>query len=452
MRFLTLTFLVLTLFSCSGGDDGNTNSTPKNLNVSLNITPGTVLVNEAVTISVDVSNASDSYTIDASVDGQTIALDQNNSASFSTATVGTHNVIVTVSDSDETKEVTGSFVVNEAPVTTPLSAQLTISPKSVLLNESVTISVAVSNVSGTVSVSASVDGQAITLDQNFSATYTATTVGSHSVDVVVSDSDETKNLNDTFMVSDAPIALSASLSISPNAVGLGQPVTISVAVNNPTGAYTIAASVDDQPITLGQNNSVDFTSVIVGTHVVKATVTDTVNTVNLTENFTVNPPSIITISNQQMALSGTFISNCHLDPTGTGYLILSLTTITSTVATVSATAYIDSMCATSIAVTSANLSLDSIGNVISTAGWLDETGTVQTPPLKSDGSGTLAESESATLLNLTALTTSSLLNITQGDKIQLYFVVDDTGATPILYPKSSFSSNSVSTSPYYTKQ
>ena len=257
------------------------------------ISPTTVEPDETVQISVKVKNTGTKsgtktikLTIDGVVEGSkdvTLGVDESDTVSWNVkkTTPGTYSVDV--------NGLTGSFEVEteEGPGPEPpepaafVLSNLVVSPSTVEPDETVTVSVTVTNVGekeGSYTAELLIDGvkvdeYTVTLDGGFSETveFTVTedTDGTYTVSI--------GELSDSFTVetptpppAPAEFVLS-NLVVSPTTVEIGEPVTVSVTVTNvgeEAGSYTAellidGSKVDEDTVTLvGEaSETVEFTGV-----------------------------------------------------------------------------------------------------------------------------------------------------------------------------------------------
>lgn len=156
-----------------------------------------------------------------------------------------------------------------------------------------------------------------------------------------------------------------------------------------------------------------------------------------------------TISGNNLELSGTYTSNCHLTDS-LDYIILTLQ-INGTKINQSAVVYTDSSCSSALGSDSVVLEASETGTTITTANWVDANGNVVSAPMAGDSSGPLSDNETASVFNVKALTTG--LIFTAGQTFQSFIVIDDTGSKTILHFAHSYPATlSAETDPVYTRQ
>jgi YD repeat-containing protein len=88
--------------------------TNANLDGVIQLAPISVLVDENLSLDIDVLNANGAVTVTATVDGTPISLDGNYQATLSSSVLGTHIVDVTITDSVETIALQSAFVVSDS--------------------------------------------------------------------------------------------------------------------------------------------------------------------------------------------------------------------------------------------------------------------------------------------------------------------------------------------------
>ncbi len=139
------------------------------------------------------------YSLIQAPSGMTIAAD--GTIAWTPAAAGSQAVRVRVADAQSYVEQSWSISVLAADV--PLNADVHITPDPAPLGGSITIQIAVSGAAGQTTVSGTVDGTPIVLDQDGSTTIAApTTPGSHTVVVTVTDGHDTDTTEVTFNVID----------------------------------------------------------------------------------------------------------------------------------------------------------------------------------------------------------------------------------------------------------
>ena len=163
--------------------------------------------------------------------------------------------------------------------------------------------------------------------------------------------------------------------------------------------------------------------------------------------------SVLTVSGGTVALDGNYKSQCHLSSDGLAYLLFSLAISgNNLVLTLDSYLNTNTNCiGTPVASDSAGFNISATTTTIATSGWVDGTNGIISPPNASDASGPLSNNESVTVLNFTV--TSAGIIFTLGQTGQTFFVVDDTGAMPVMYFSDGYPGNSlVETIPTYYKQ
>ena len=150
--------------------------------------------------------------------------------------------------------------------------------------------------------------------------------------------------------------------------------------------------------------------------------------------------SVTTISGVKITLAGAYKTSCLNDGSGNGFI----ETINFDGASWSFTAEAwsgDPLCSNS-PTTTESVSASSTENTsdISITGWVLSVGSAATPPVASDSSGPLSNTESVT--PITVIITESGFGFPIGGSGSLFYVVDDTTASTILYQDDDADSNS----------
>jgi len=143
------------------------------------------------------------------------------------------------------------------------------------------------------------------------------------------------------------------------------------------------------------------------------------------------------VSGNQVGLNGSYQTGCHASSAPTDstseFLVISDITWTYTKNDFTGTTACIGSPATTTVVT-ATLSANAIDSAI--VGWEDGDGASTTAPMASDNSGLLSDTEAFTPLSL-LVTASTDPSISVGATVNdLYYVIDDTGTTLILYRDS----------------
>ncbi len=152
----------------------------------------------------DADGDSLSYSLTDAPSGMSV----DGTAEITWAPTSEQTVSVTLRVSDGQGYVTQSWMIEVVPADAELNAQLAITPENVAEGDTVTLRVIPDNAVAPVSVSLTVDGSPVVLDESYQAQIQASGLGSHSVTATVTDAYATITENGSFLVRD-PNSLAA---------------------------------------------------------------------------------------------------------------------------------------------------------------------------------------------------------------------------------------------------
>jgi hypothetical protein len=154
--------------------------------------------------------------------------------------------------------------------------------------------------------------------------------------------------------------------------------------------------------------------------------------------------SVTTISGVKITLSGDYKAICVDDGSGTG--LIETINFNGALWTLTIDAWVgDLTCTGNPTLTdSVTASLVTSTNDISITGWVLSDGSIAPPPVASDGTGPLSATESVSPLSVTI--TSAGFGFQVGDTGTIFYVVDDTTNSTVLYSDDDAGTNSNATS------
>ena len=262
--FLLIVF-VLVLSGCP------TPTTP--LHVELTSTSNTITKGESVTFTSSPAGGAGSYNFSWFVNS--IQVTEQNGSTFTKvfSTAGNYSVKVEVNDGEHLSSDTVTVTVEEPP-----ELSITLSPSmNQAINEgtSINFSVAITNGSGSNTISWYIDTDVQTGQTTSTFSNTFDDAGTYTVKVSVNDGTETKEKSINVLVSVAPIALSIVLSPSVNQeIVEGTSVNFSVTTVGGSGTNSISWYIDTD-VQAGQTTSTfSHTFATAGTFTVKVKVND----------------------------------------------------------------------------------------------------------------------------------------------------------------------------------
>jgi len=166
-----------------------------------------------------------------------------------------------------------------------------------------------------------------------------------------------------------------------------------------------------------------------------------------------NSVSIVTISGGTHELNGTYTTGCHGDGDDSVEEIL---VYSGTTWNYTSTLYMNVADCSGTGIPSTLKATISAGAELAITGWVDGTGSSATAPGAEDSVTTITDTEAFTPLSLTITEVGGAFagQITVGFTTQLFYIVDDTGANPVLYRDDDYEDNSLEAGIYdpYTQQ
>ncbi|GAA6173937.1 hypothetical protein NBRC116592_36070 [Colwellia sp. KU-HH00111] len=189
------------------------------LNAQLQIAPLQVITGEIVTLSVFTQGGVGEVTYQLSVNGQLLTTDLNDQFVYAdTEQAGIYTVMLIAKDEvGNEHRITNYFTVivdDNSDEDVVLSADILVSDQFAVEGELVTLQVVPTNAIAPLSVSLTLDDHPLVLDENYLVQITATEVGLHALEAIVTDTYGSVTVNNEFFVRDPAINMSPIIESS----------------------------------------------------------------------------------------------------------------------------------------------------------------------------------------------------------------------------------------------
>ncbi len=263
--------------------------------VGLVVNPVNPVVGAPVTIQVNAFDNIAVASLTLEINGQTIVLDNSNSATYVPSISGIHTVTATAVDTSgnstsQTLDISASVNTNSAPAvtSTPIEVATIGAPYFYQVTatdaENDPIEYALLNHPLGMYIDHST-GEIIWTPSEIQ-------LGTYDLVVRISDGNLFVDQSWTITVSEPVVApLNADIFATPKFVDAGEVVVVSVTIQNPVGEVSTEITVNNVVEQLNQNNELHFTPMDVGAHDIVVEVSDTVDLIVLAETVYVRDPN-----------------------------------------------------------------------------------------------------------------------------------------------------------------
>lgn len=262
-------------------------TTPPQVAVTVQ-TPAPILVGQAVSLQVNASDDRGVVQTTLTVNGASVPVASNGSATFVPTVSGLHSVVAQASDAaGNSGQDTTAFTVDAD--TTPPTVTVNATPNPVNLTEPVSITVTTTDdvavLTRTLRVSGPVipDGIDLTLDAAGQATFTPFQPGTYTLEASATDpSGNTGMATASFDTSGTPDTTppTVQVQVTPNPVGVGTPVTATVTVTDDSAIASTTLIINDIPIPLDTSGRGVYTPPTLGTFTAVAVARDVFGNTN----------------------------------------------------------------------------------------------------------------------------------------------------------------------------
>lgn len=238
--------------------------------VSISSTASTVVVYQAFTITVNASDNVGVVKVEAEADGVPLVLDENRKCVIVPEQTGVITIKAYAYDSKENVGTAERKITVNAD-TTPPSVSISSTASSIIAGKPVTITVSASDNAKVARIEADADGVPLVLDESGKCTIIPETPGTLVITARAYDaSDNVGTATRNITVQADTSAPSVSISTTASRVAAGSPFTITVSASDNVGVTAIETYINEELVTLDENNQYTYIPKKEGTVVIIA--------------------------------------------------------------------------------------------------------------------------------------------------------------------------------------